>query len=404
MAWLCNLAALVDLGSFYSTNPPLTGKIFSLPLANPSAAPTDTATANTSTLTMTFAATAGTPTGAMGLLIQDPTSPTVGGDFFRCNEAPLPPSPGSLASYTIPAAATSFTTDTLQSMINNELPLRLPLDPDLVRAIGAATGGVVVLNSAAITSLSIKMTPPNMAFTSIGSLTFGPFGAGGSSVTFTMSATLSIQPSHDLLLAERALAIKASSPDFKVIGLDPNVASLLQGWAGDRTAQELEDRLNAVIASQLAPAAAAHGLQLTKTAVASAQRVVIAPGGMTLAIVIADLLGLALVALPITIRIDVAPSPIGRSGSFTHYVVTVTDAKTGKGVSGAQVKLTNFDVSRRTLTEIKPTLDGICRFDATLREKVVPHTGLDVAPSIEVSPTPSSPSFTPQTVTLDLTP
>jgi hypothetical protein len=124
---------------------------------------------------------------------------------------------------------------------------------------------------------------------------------------------------------------------------------------------------------------------------------------MTLAIVIADLLGLALVALPITIRIDVAPPSIGRSGTFTHYVVTVTDAKTGKGVSGAQVKLTNFDVSRRTLTEIKPTEDGICKFDATLREKVVPHTGLDVAPSIEVSPTKSSPSFTPQTVTLDLT-
>jgi hypothetical protein len=409
MAWVCTLGNIVDLGSFYAANPLLTGRIFSPPPSSGSTATAaDTATAAPSPFALTFAATAAVPAGAMALLVEDPTSPTSGGgDFFRWADNPLPASPASIASFTVPTAPTSFPTSQLQSMMNGFLPMPLPLDPALVNGVGIATSGAVILKSIAITSLTVGMAPPNLSFNAIGTVKFTNFGVTDSSVTFTLAATVSLQPSRDTAVLSRVLAVKAVSTDFKVVGLEPNVVSLFQGAIGGMLAQKLEDTLNGVIHNATGPAAASAGFQLTKTAVVSAQRVVIATGGLTLAMVIADLRGPALVPLvgPVTIQVSVAPSPLGRAGKSTQYVVTVTDAKSHAPVAGADVTLTNFSATHNTLTSHATTgASGTCSFLATLREKVIQHSGVDVAPSLTVSSTPQSPVFDSKTLTLDLTP
>lgn len=410
MPWLCNLGTIVDLGNFYATFPALTAKLFNPPPASGSAGTVaDTATATLSPFSINFAATAASPTAAMALLVDDPTSPTAGGgDFFRWTDHPLPPSPATLASYTIPASRTSFTTSDLQSRINTLLPMALPLDPSLVAGVGIATSGAVVLKSITITSLSVGMAPPNLSFNALGTVKFSNFGVADSSVSFTLAITVSVLPSRDTAVATRALAVKSVSADFKVVGLEPNVVSLFQGAIGGMVAQRLEDTLNGFIQSAVGPAAASAGFQLTKTAVVSAQRVVVAAGGLTLAFVIADVRGPALVPLvvPVTIQIRVEPSPLGRSGKSTPYVVTVTDAKTGAPIPNALVTLTNFDAQHNTHTSHGTTdpITGTWPFTAALREKIIQHSGVDVAPSLTVTPTPKSPAFTPKTITLDLAP
>jgi hypothetical protein len=351
MAWICNLGAMVDLGSFYSVRrPTLTGQIVSLPAGGGPV--TDTATATISPFAMTFPGTASTPAGTMSLLIQDPTSPTSGGgDFFRWRDDPLPASPAPLASYTIPSVDTTFTIAQLQDLINAQLPLPIALDRSTVVGVSFATSGAVILKLVAITSLSIATAPPNLAFTAQGSVTFDSFGLVSSSVSCTLSATLSILPSHDATNLTRVLHVSAISPSFKVVGLEPNVVGILQGTIADQAAQQLEDRLNGFIHGALGPAAAKSGQQLTTTAVASAQRVVVGAGGLTIAIVLADLRGAALIPLvvPVSIQVMVAPSPVGRSGKVTPYVVTVTNAASGKGVAGASVTLVTFDATHNTL-------------------------------------------------------
>lgn len=404
MTWTCRYGTplLIDEGKFYTSlgsDPTLTGSFFMPP---DSATATQSATATLSPSTITFAQVSGTPLDA-SLLLLDPTSPTSGGgDFFRWAQNPFPASPATLSSITVPSV--SITIGDLQSQVDAKA-----LAPMILGNLSRLGGSLT------LSSVTLQTAPPNLTFMALGSISASVFGNRIASISFNLSGTLAIRPSHDRVNMVRVLAVSASSPKLVVFGFEPNFladASLKQVTA-DAVAGQLESNLNSNIRDTVTTQLRRNGMALAGDTVISAQRVVIAKEGMTLAFVLGNINGPVLQQLPteISIQVTVTPSPLGRAGKPTQYTVLVTD-RAGNAVIAAHVRLDNVDASRRPQPQSGPTgTDGKFLTDphTSLHDLVVPHLGTDKPPSVTVEATSQTTTaaagpvtFATVTVTLDL--
>lgn len=89
---------------------------------------------------------------------------------------------------------------------------------------------------------------------------------------------------------------------------------------------------------------------------------------MILQLVVADLLGPAIVRLPGTLAVTIAPTP--KAGVQRNYTVTVTNSATGDAVPGATVTLDNYDATGTSRVSIATTNQaGQATLNVTLRVK-----------------------------------
>jgi hypothetical protein len=129
----------------------------------------------------------------------------------------------------------------------------------------------------------------------------------------------------------------------------------------------LESGVNKAIISVARDLMATMGMRPTPTAVFSARMLTITPSGMNLQLVLADLLGPAIVSG--TLVVAVAPTPA--ASVQRTYTVTVTNSVSGNPVAGATLILRNFGATGISTTTTATTdAMGQARFTVTLRANV----------------------------------
>jgi hypothetical protein len=144
------------------------------------------------------------------------------------------------------------------------------------------------------------------------------------------------------------------------------VAPAVGGIAGPFVETAINDAITALVA----PGLASIGFRRTPSSVVSARRVTIAASGIALALVIADLFGPAVTAIPGNLNATVAPAP--QAGTQRVYTVTVTNAATGAPVDQADVTLHNFTTTGTAVTvgPLKTSVSGQVTFNVALRPKI----------------------------------
>ena len=138
------------------------------------------------------------------------------------------------------------------------------------------------------------------------------------------------------------------------------------------------------------------GRRLTSTAVICAHRVVVTASGVALQLALTDLFGPAVVAIPGTLAVSIAPAPV--AGVAKNYVVTVTNAANGAVVPGASVTLQNFAANGASTSNSQITdAAGQAKFPGTIlhTKRIIiiepgnggkPHREVDVlSPTLSVT-------------------
>jgi hypothetical protein len=334
MPYTLNISPLLDLAGFYSAGfPPLTGSIFAPPPPSGSAA-TPLDTASSTGLSLGFTSTAVPPTGASALLVTDGGT---GGDFLRSGAVnALPASPVAATAITVPSVLIPAATITARAAGIFVPATAVPTGIRIVS--GFLTGGTFIPLVVALGPATATLGAGAITFAVTGVVTARVFYFSVSAITITATTTVTIVPSADPSNPARILRVTLTPITLTGIGapvglvLGPLVASLLS--------VVIESMLNSLILSTASSTLSGSGLLMTPTAVISARRVTIAPGGISLQLILADLFGPAVVAPPKTLSVSISPTPVA---NITHnYTVTVVDAVSGLAVAGANVTLENF--------------------------------------------------------------
>jgi len=120
----------------------------------------------------------------------------------------------------------------------------------------------------------------------------------------------------------------------------------------------------------VAPGLASLGFVRSPTSVLSARRVTITGGGLTLSLVLADLVGPAISPIPGRLQATVSPAP--QAGIQRVYTVTVTNAATTTPVDQADVTLHNFTANgvAQTAGPFQTNASGQATFNVALHPKI----------------------------------
>ena len=105
-------------------------------------------------------------------------------------------------------------------------------------------------------------------------------------MSFNLSGTLTIAPSHDSVNTSRVLAVTASSATLKIARVSGFIPNLAAGAFAEKLAEGVEEGLNAAISDGVFTGLGAQGEALSPGSIISAQRVVVAPAGMLIALVL----------------------------------------------------------------------------------------------------------------------
>jgi hypothetical protein len=379
---------LLDIGGFFTTLPSLSGSIFAPPGGPLIAAAVST---TPTPLTLTFASSAVPPAGPSALLV---TELATGGDFLRSGVvAALPASPANGTVITVPSVPIAAATIAATAAGFVTPPTAIP--QDVVIGVALATGGLFIPMTAAITAVTVTLGSGSFVLAVTGTLTIRQFGFPIAH-TFTLTTTLVPAPSGDPANASRVLRMTPTASTLGATGIPAIIPSLLAPSVASAVASLVESGVNGLIRSTATGTLASMGRRLTSTAVICAHRVVVTASGVALQLALTDLFGPAVVAIPGTLAVSIAPAPV--AGVAKNYVVTVTNAANGAVVQGASVTLQNFAANGASTSNNQMTdAAGQAKFPGTIlhTKKIIifepgnggkPHREVDVlSPTLSVT-------------------
>lgn len=386
MPYVCSLLP-IDLGGFFASTPPVLSGRFtpvggsppaSFVLPNP-AAP----------FTVSFPTAVPPPPGAVTIHLTDV------GDIFRSGPmTALPPSPGLVTAVSAPLSATTFPITALVPRLAALTPLMLFPPSWMTTVTAVATGGAFTPTVGAITGLVPTLGVPagTLALTLTGFFSGRAWFTIPTTFTFTGTINLTPRPSGDANDRARVLSVAVNSVSLSANGFGVFLG-LLGPFVGGLLGPLIESALNGLIGTTVASGISGLGLILSPTSVLSARRVTIAPSGIALQLVLADLLGPAVILPPPPPKLfAVAVAPVPQAAVPQTYTVTVTEAATGAVVPGADVALHNFPNNGPVVTQHKTTdALGHAVFAVTLEGRFldIEHKGHErekfLAPSLTVT-------------------
>jgi len=331
MPFTLNISPLFDLGGFYTTAfPSLAGSIFSPPPASGSTGtPLDTATSTA--LSLIFSSAAVPPAGTSAILVTDVGT---GGDFLRSGTVgALPASPAAATAITVPTVPISSGTIAARAA---GLFVPATAVPTGIRIVsGVLTGGTFIPLVVALGPAIATLGAGSITITLTGALTARVFFFSVSTITITAATTVTLAPSADP--ANPARILRVTLTPITISGIGAAVGFLLGPFLASLISAIVEPMINGLILSTASSTLAGSGLLLTATAVISARRVTISPGGVSLQLILGDLFGPAVVAPPKTLSVSISPTPVANTAHT--YTVTVVDSVTSLPVIGANVTL-----------------------------------------------------------------
>jgi hypothetical protein len=368
LAWTLNVSPLIDLGGYYAKGlVALNGSVFSPPNPGGGGGPLDTvtSTAPPSFLTLPFGSASAPPAAPGTVLVTDSVT---AGDLVRSSVAAFPASPASAALVTFPSA--SQTDEQLKDAVAEWVareggslrPTMVPYEIRLAAGILSAGTAIPLVVSAA--PPTVELGDGTVTLTLAVSVVVRTVYFWVRTYDLTLKLIYAPAPSHDPASPSRVLNIgytgRTLSGAFWASPLGPLLSLLIT--------EMLESMLNERIVWQGRLLMSEAGFRPTPTAVFSARNVTVTSKGLRLQVVIADLLGPAMVPIPPVLGVAIAPAP--KAGIQRTYTVTVTNSATGLPVPAATVTLDNFDAagaSRRSTA----TTDGAGHavLNATLRVK-----------------------------------
>jgi hypothetical protein len=369
VAWTLNISPLFDGGKYYEKGlVALNGSIFSPPNPGGGGAPRDTVTSTSppSFLSLPFASATVPPVAPGTVLVTDSV---IGGDLVRSGAiTPFPASGTSAPLVTAPPALISA------GMVDAAVAawaareggsLRPTMVPYWIRlASGLLTAGINI-------PLVVSAGPPTVA---LGDGTFTvtvpvfvvtrQFYFFVRTLDLTLTLIYTPAPSHDPAVPSRVLNIGYTSRTLSgALGQGP-----LGAFVSALIAPKLESAVNDLIVSTARAQMRAIGYRPSPTAVFSARKVTITAGGVNLQIVLADVLGPAIVPLTPALAVTISPTP--KAGVQRTYTVTVTNSATGAAVPGATVTLDNYDATGASRVSAATTNQaGQATLNVTLRVK-----------------------------------
>jgi hypothetical protein len=323
---------LFDLAGYFSAGlPSLTGSIFAPALV-------DTTTSTTpSLLTLSFTSAAVPPAGDLAMLVTEVMS---GGDFLRSDTiAALPPSPGMATAYTVPPALIPAASVTGAAAGFAIPPTALP---GVIRiASGILSLGLAIPLVVALSSVTTTLGTGSITVTATGALAVREFFFFVVTYPFSFTATFELAPSADPTNAGRVLSV--TSTTSSVGGIAAAISTALAPLLALFVRATMESSINGLILSTAPSVLATMGRRTTSSAVFSAHKITVAPGGISLQLAVTDLFGPAIVSLPRTLAVSITPTPVVTA--VRTYTVTVTDAVTGAPVQGALAILHNYSAT-----------------------------------------------------------
>ncbi len=380
----------------------VTASIF-VPPASPGligvgATPLDTATVTTgTTFTLAFSSTAIPPTAAFDMLLSDNKIP---GDLFRSGQLfGLPPSPGTL---NLSVYTQAEEPGRISNLLQQQFPHTFPID-DLTKIIvGVYSGGVVVPQSIAVNDATLTFGHPNpIEVKATGSLDIKYLGITDQSSGFSLTCNLTVGPSGDPLNTSRIVKVTASvsSADLIIdtLLLLPPAVLVITQFMETAIAFLLEKKLNEMFARLVSDALARFSppLQLTDTSVISLGRFADDEKGLNVTLVVGDLFGPGIEAIPIPKYIAMEVTPQWKCGVAENYTITVRDSADGSPIPGARVSLISGDWAHRPNPKREGTTDanGRTEFrDVVLKDRVVrmpqkggPPENVEYQPLVQVS-------------------
>jgi hypothetical protein len=349
---------LFDFGPIFPVLPTYTGRFFNIPPGPPF----DTATAAGPGGPLVFPIMPATPMVPMALHVTD----GAGGDLFRSGLVVVPPSPASLSLVTAVGAVSAAA---LPPMTARLAGTSFPLDvPDGLRVlIGTFGFGFVPPHSLTILVATVVPGAGTLALTITGSATYRWLFLIPVTSTFTYTTTLTLTPSAD---AKNPGQIVRATPGGSTLSFsDPFLARLsaFVGVVDGMIAPRIEGVFNTAVVGAVDAFLAGRGSVRTSTSVISARRIVVAAGGISLQIGLADFV-MPVVATPVSTALKIAITPQPVEGTSQTYTVRVTSA--GAPVAGAAVTLTNYKTGTvNTTTSNLPATNaqGETTFTAALR-------------------------------------
>jgi hypothetical protein len=380
--------SLFDIaGVFGAGLPTLTGSIFAPPPPSGSpTAPLDSATsAAPSQLTLNFASPAVPPAGVSALLVQDPAS---SGDIFRSGPlGALPASPANLTVITTPSV--SISAADLASSVAGFAPTSFMIPTEAAVLVGILTAGMFIPLSGSILTAALSITAPGLTLTVTGTFVAQQFYFATITHTFRLSFTMTPAPSGDPTDRQRILSLTPSGASLASTGVAGFVTAALAPVIAGIATSQAEGAINDKIKSTAILEFSNNGYRLSPSSVLSAHRASVLASGFVLQIVLADLFGPAVLPIPRSFVIQVAPTPT--ASKMINYLITVTDAATGAPVDAATLTLHNFTPTGNAQNSSGTTnAAGQVSFHVSLHMKKVVVSGGSGGPlheTVFVSPT-----------------
>ncbi len=406
-----------DFGVFFSPPPPSVVGRFSAA----SGAMIETAMGATGPggLTLSFASAATPPTGSSTLLVSDVSGP---GDVFRSGVLTAwPPSPATLTVVSVPVMTTAgvpltrFSAARIAALVAPLVGTPVPIPGWIIATMGTLTAGTFIPTGLTIGGITVTTSAPNLITATItGTFAFTKLYFFPSTSIFTATVTLAVAPSGDAANKAHIFAISVVGSSFDPGFITPSISLALWMFAplvAQVASGAIDGALNGAILSMVGTslggsASPVGAVTLSPTASICARRIIVLPGGVTVQMLVSDLLGPAIIlpAPPLgptpplgTMRVSVTPTPVDDISNT--YTVTVVNQATGSPIIGAAVKIETAGPTGASQTLSRTTnQSGIATFiNTTLRFIDAPrgprgHVDPDgVAPSLSVSFT----GFTP---------
>ena len=333
-------------------------------------------TASGGKLTVNFVSAATPPTGQATLLVSDISGP---GDVFRSGVMTAwPPSPATLMVLPIPPVTTpgmsvppptgspltKFNTAQIAALVAPLAGRPVPIPLWIIGMSTTLTGGTFIPTAMTIGGVTIKTAAPNLITATItGTLFFTKFFFFAVSSGFTAEVTLAVTPSGDAVNTARVFAFSVAGSSFNPGFISPGISLTLWMFAPlfvKILESEIDKALNGAIMAMvdsavakfspaaLGSSAASSAVTLSPTASICAQKVSVAPGGITVQMLVSDLFG-PLIVLPKPpppppppkpkrkMLVSITPKPVANVSKA--YVVKVLDQATGAVIVGASVDI-----------------------------------------------------------------
>jgi hypothetical protein len=302
--------------------------------------------------------------------------------------------------------------------LQQRLRQTFPIDDKTKNIVGVIMGGSMVPQSFTINDVTLTVGNPNPLVVHInGSLDVKYFGLTDQSSGFSLTCTLTAGPSGDPLNPSHIVKVTASvsSADLIIdaLLLLPPAALIISQFVETVIASKVENWLNGWIAGLIATVLARFSppLQLTDTAVISLGRFALdEQGRLQVTLVVGDLVGPGIAAIPIPKGIAMEVTPPWHCGVAENYIITVRNATDHSPIADALVSLTSGDGGRLQPSKREGTTDanGRTEFrDVVLKDWVVkmPQKGgppqyIEYQPVVQVS----AKGFTTWTTGIDCPP